>query len=57
MNSSQAKTLSQIPEALKPFALVLEYSNKKNVFELVKRENGKIIPADFLNYRKVKKES
>lgn len=57
MNSSQAKTLLNLPEALKPFCLVLEYSTQKDVFELVKRENGKIIPADFLNYRKVKKES
>lgn len=49
MNSSQAKILLHLPEALKPFGLVLEYSTQKDVFELVKRENGKIIPADLFD--------
>ncbi|MFI5305219.1 MAG: hypothetical protein ACHQYP_10555, partial [Nitrospiria bacterium] len=49
MNSSQAKTLLNLPEALKPFGLVLEYSTQKDVFQLVKRENGKIIPADLFD--------
>jgi len=49
MKSSKAKTLLHPPEALKPFGLVLEYSTRKDVFELVKRENGKIIPAELFD--------
>ncbi|MFI5305170.1 MAG: hypothetical protein ACHQYP_10310 [Nitrospiria bacterium] len=49
MKISQRLSLKNIPEVLKPFGLILGHSSEKDVNELIRRENGKIISCDLFD--------